>query len=751
MDSDSGHKPQTPEELRIEAEFQALLNDYLNSNHRKKTEIITKAFRFAEKAHRGVKRRSGEPYIMHPLAVARICCREIGLGSTSICSALLHDVVEDTEFTIEDIRNLFGDRIATIVEGLTKISGGIFGEHASTQTENFRRLLLTMAEDIRVILIKMADRLHNMRTLDAMTVSKQNKIAGETLYLYAPLAHRLGLNRIKTELEDLSFKYEHPQEYAEISQQLEATASARNELFHAFTDPLFPELGQLGISFHVKARVKSVYSIWRKMQSKNLQFEDIYDILAVRIIFDSRTDLDEKTASAWEKKKCWDIYSVITDRYKPHPDRLRDWVNNPKANGYQALHTTVMGPDGVWVEVQIRSSQMDNIAEKGFAAHWKYKVGEIEEENELNRWILTIKDILESPEPNALDMLDTIKMNLFSSEIFVFTPTGEIKTMPQGATALDFAFELHTELGYHCIGAKANHQLVPLSYVLKSGDQIEILTSDSQTPNIEWIKFVTTGKAHSKIRYCWRRLNRAALSKGESTINEFFNRHQIANSPEHVQILMDHFGCIERDDLSIRISREDIVLDDSVASLFKKKDENLLVKYWNLSFGKKDDDEKRQKQLQKTDLKRVHQLTEEAVQTRYRLASCCQPIPGDEVVGYLEDDNSISVHKQLCPLALKLKSTHGNRLISAQWATHRIMSFPARLEVNGMDNVGVLRDILNIISGQFSVNMNELHIESHDGVFKGKISLYVHDVEDLNQLIAKISCLDAIYSVSRVD
>ncbi|MBO7184041.1 MAG: bifunctional (p)ppGpp synthetase/guanosine-3',5'-bis(diphosphate) 3'-pyrophosphohydrolase, partial [Bacteroidales bacterium] len=503
----------------IEAEFQDLLQKYLNSNHRKKVDIITKAFRFAEKAHRGIKRRSGEPYIMHPLAVAKICCCEIGLGSTSICAALLHDVVEDTEFTIEDINHHFGEKIASIVEGLTKISGGIFGEQASTQTENFRRLLLTMAEDIRVILIKMADRLHNMRTLDGQPPQKRYKIAGETLYLYAPLAHRLGLNRIKTELEDLSFKYEHPQEYEEIARKLENTAADRQELFQQFIQPLKDALIDLDIRYEIKDRVKSVYSIWSKMQKKHLHFEDIYDILAVRIIFDEPENLTAEEVEAWEKKKCWGIYGAVTNLYKPHPDRLRDWINNPKANGYQALHTTVMGPSGEWVEVQIRSRRMDVIAERGFAAHWKYKVDEIDDENDLNRWILTIKEILESPEPNSIDMLDTIKMNLFASEIFVFTPKGEIKTIAQGATALDFAFELHSELGYHCIGAKANHQLVPMSYVLKSGDQIEILTSDNQSPKYEWLKYVTTGKAYSKIRTRLRKQNRAMLKEAEKTIN----------------------------------------------------------------------------------------------------------------------------------------------------------------------------------------------------------------------------------------
>ncbi|HAC20698.1 MAG TPA: GTP pyrophosphokinase, partial [Porphyromonadaceae bacterium] len=486
------------DELLIQQEFDALLQDYINSNHRRKVELITKAFNFAKQAHQGVKRRSGEPYIMHPLAVARIVCREIGLGSTSISAALLHDVVEDTEFTVEDIKAMFGEKIATIVDGLTKISGGIFGEQASAQAENFRKLLLTMSDDIRVILIKIADRLHNMRTLGSMLPSKQYKIAGETLYLYAPLAHRLGLFSIKTELEDLSFKYEHPEEYRQIKEKLDASENMRQDAFTRFAQPLEARLNKLGVAYEMKARVKSIYSIWNKMQAKGVSFEEVYDIFAVRIIFDQANGVDEKN-------QCWDIYSVITDIYKLRPDRIRDWVSRPKANGYQALHVTVMGPDGEWIEVQIRSRRMDDIAEKGFAAHWKYKEHNVEEDTELDKWLKTITEILENPNPNALDFLDTIKLNLFALEIFVFTPRGDIKTLPQEATALDFAYALHTNLGNQCIGAKVNHKLVPLSHKLQSGDQVEILSSKSQTPQAEWLNFVTTAKAKAKIDYALKK------------------------------------------------------------------------------------------------------------------------------------------------------------------------------------------------------------------------------------------------------
>ncbi|MBQ1725532.1 MAG: bifunctional (p)ppGpp synthetase/guanosine-3',5'-bis(diphosphate) 3'-pyrophosphohydrolase, partial [Muribaculaceae bacterium] len=484
--------PQDEDKI-IEEAYARLLEGYLASNHRKKVEIIDKAFKFARDAHQGIRRRSGEPYILHPIAVATIVSQEIGLGSTSICSALLHDVVEDTEYTVEDIRAQFGDKIATIVDGLTKISGGIFGDKASIQAENFRKLLLTMSDDIRVVLIKMADRLHNMRTLASMPPQKQYKIAGETLYIYAPLAHRLGLFAIKTELEDLSFKYEHPEIHARISEQIAASEQHRNEIFARFAAPIRERLDKLGLKYEFRARVKSCYSIWKKMEKKHIPFDEVYDLYAARIVFECGAEADEK-------RICWMIYSEITDLYRLHPDRVRDWISTPKANGYRALHITVMGPDGNWVEVQIRSRRMDDIAERGFAAHWKYKIGEGEEESELAVWLKTIEDILKNPEPNALDFLDTIKLNLFASEIVVFTPAGEIVTLPADASVLDFAFTLHSQIGTHCIAGKVNHKLVPLSHKLASGDQVEVLTSHSQQPKPEWDKFLVTAKGKTRLR-----------------------------------------------------------------------------------------------------------------------------------------------------------------------------------------------------------------------------------------------------------
>ena len=506
MDNAPRLSPQEEEKM-IQSAFDELLAGYLNSNHRKKVEIIERAFQFAKEAHKGVRRRSGEPYIMHPIAVARIASREIGLGSTSICAALLHDVVEDTDYTVDDIEQHFGSKIAQLVDGLTKISGGIFGDRASVQAENFRKLLLTMSEDIRVVLIKMADRLHNMRTLGSMAPNKRYKIAGETLYIYAPLAHRLGLFAIKTELEDLSFKHEHPDIYKQIEAKIQESEARRSAVYSDFSEPIKQKLNDLGIEYDAKARLKSIYSIYRKMETKHLPFEEVYDLYAMRIIF--KCDDQSK-----EKAICWSIYSAITDIYQLHPARTRDWIVTPKANGYQALHLTVMGPDGNWIEVQIRSQRMDEIAEKGFAAHWKYKIGEGDEESELNAWLKTIKDILDNPEPNAMDFLNTLKLNLFATEIVVFTPTGELITLPAGATVLDLAFNLHSEIGMHCIAAKVNHKLVSLQTELKSGDQVEVLTSKTQVALPEWEQHIATAKARTRLRKGLRALRQPTIVRG---------------------------------------------------------------------------------------------------------------------------------------------------------------------------------------------------------------------------------------------
>ena len=734
------------DEQMIQDGFNALLNDYLKSNHRRKVERITKAFNFANQAHAGVKRRSGEPYIMHPIAVARIVCREMGLGSTSICSALLHDVVEDTEYTVEDIRDMFGDKIAQIVDGLTKISGGIFGEQASAQAENFRKLLLTMSDDIRVILIKIADRLHNMRTLGSMLPAKQFKIAGETLYLYAPLAHRLGLFSIKTELEDLSFKYEHPQEYDFISAKLKATEESRNKLFERFAAPVDEKLKSMGLQYEMRARVKSVYSIWNKMESKGVAFEDIYDIYAVRIIFDPLPGVDEKN-------QCWDIYSAITDIYRIRPDRIRDWVSRPKANGYQALHLTVMGPDGQWVEIQIRSRRMDDIAEKGFAAHWKYKESNVEEDTELDKWIQTITEILESPDPNALDFLDTIKLNLFTSEIFVFTPKGDIKTLPQGATALDFAYALHSDIGNKCIGAKVNHRL---SHPLSSGDQVEVLTSRSQEPQPEWLNFVTTAKARAKIDAVLKRVRKEVAKYGEIKVLDAFKRSELEASTSNLDKLGMYFGFSKREEFFYAVEKGDVVLPENLKKLLKEKTDNVLFKYVKQALGvaskkvKQPEEEEAKKEKPKYDKKKPYLLKEEAFERNYVIAECCKPIPGDDSLGFINDDGNVVVHKRSCPIAMRLKSSFGERILNTVWSSHMNASFEATLEVKGIDSIGVLNTITKTISEDFNVNIMRLLIEAKDGVFEGKIKMKVHDVEDIQKMCVTLSKIQNIKSVGRV-
>lgn len=737
------------DEQMIQNGFNELLNDYLKSNHRRKVERITKAFNFANQAHAGVKRRSGEPYIMHPIAVARIVCREMGLGSTSICSALLHDVVEDTEYTVEDIKDMFGEKIAQIVDGLTKISGGIFGEQASAQAENFRKLLLTMSDDIRVILIKIADRLHNMRTLGSMLPAKQFKIAGETLYLYAPMAHRLGLFSIKTELEDLSFKYEHPQEYDFIKEKLKSTEEARNALFEHFAKPVHERLQAMGLKYEMRARVKSAYSIWNKMESKGVTFEDIYDLYAVRIIFDPMPGVDEKN-------QCWDIYSAITDIYRIRPDRIRDWVSRPKANGYQALHLTVMGPDGQWVEIQIRSRRMDDIAEKGFAAHWKYKEKNVEEDTELDKWLQTITEILESPDPNALDFLDTIKLNLFTSEIFVFTPKGDIKTLPQGATALDFAYALHTNIGNKCIGAKVNHRLVPLSHPLTSGDQVEILTSRSQEPQPEWLNFVTTAKARAKIDSVLKKVRKEIARAGEAKVMAAFDRSELEANTSNLDKLCMYFGFSKRDEFYYAVEKEDVVLPENIKKLLKEKTDNVLFKYVKQALGvgnkntKKVEAEEEGTKKVKYDKSKPYLLREEAFERNYVIADCCKPIPGDDALGFVNDDGNVVVHKRSCPIAMRLKSSFGERILNTEWSSHKNASFEATLEVKGLDSIGVLNDITKTISEAFSVNIQRLVIEAKDGMFEGRIKIKVHDVEDIQKLCVSLSKNKNIKSVGRV-
>ncbi|HIZ91974.1 MAG TPA: RelA/SpoT family protein [Candidatus Bacteroides merdavium] len=741
------------EEAMIQEAFQDLLNCYLATKHRKRVEIITKAFNFANQAHKGIKRRSGEPYILHPIAVAKIVCTEIGLGSTSICSALLHDVVEDTDYTVEDIENIFGPKIAQIVDGLTKISGGIFGDKASAQAENFKKLLLTMSDDIRVILIKIADRLHNMRTLGSMLPSKQYKIAGETMYIYAPLANRLGLYKIKTELENLSFKYEHPEEYAVIDKKLESTAAERDKVFKEFTAPIRAQLDKMGMKYHILARVKSIYSIWNKMQTKHVPFEEIYDILAVRIIFTPKS-LEE------ELNNCFDIYVAISKIYKPHPDRLRDWISHPKANGYQALHVTLMGNNGQWIEVQIRSERMNDVAEQGFAAHWKYKEGGGgEDEGELEKWLKTIKEILDDPQPDAIDFLDTIKLNLFASEIFVFTPKGDLKTMPQNCTALDFAFSLHTDIGSHCIGAQVNHKLVPLSHKLQSGDQVEILTSKSQRVQPEWMNYATTARARAKIASILRKEAKANQKEGEKILADFLKEEGIRMDDIAMTKLMRLHNFHTYDELLIAIGSKKLTLGDADRNVFKEKQEKSWKKLLSFSFGngKEDKDTTEGKgsqekvQQEKIDTKKILKLTEEAISKEYIMADCCHPIPGDDVLGYINEKNQVIIHKRQCPVAARLKSSYGNRIIATQWDTHKELSFLVTIYVKGIDSVGLLNEVTQVISRQLNVNIRKLTMETNDGIFEGRIQLYVHDVDDVRTICNNLKQVQNIKQVSRIE
>ena len=733
--------------------FQKLLNDYLASRHRKKVDLITKAFNFARQAHKGVRRLSGEPYIMHPIAVAQIACSEIGLGSTSICSALLHDVVEDTDYTVEDIQNIFGAKIAQIVDGLTKISGGIFGEQASAQAENFKKLLLTMSDDIRVILIKICDRLHNMRTLDSQPANKQYKIAGETLYIYAPLANRLGLNKIKSELENLSFKFEHPDDFASIEAKLQSTQMSRDELFTEFTNPIEDALKKMGIQYEIKERIKTPYSIWNKMQNKHVTFEEIYDILAVRIIFTPRVREEEVN-------ECFNIYVAISKIYKSHPDRLRDWLSHPKANGYQALHVTLMSKQGRWIEVQIRSDRMDEIAEQGFAAHWKYKDGIEEEytedENELNDWLRTIKEILDDPQPDAMDFLDTIKLNLFASEIFVFTPKGEIKTMPAGCTALDFAFSIHTFLGSHCIGAKVNHKLVPLSHKLNSGDQVEILTSKSQHVSAEWINFVSTAKAKAKIQAILRRDNREVQRQGEELLNAFLQKNGFEPSLTIIDQLAELHDYSKRQEFLQAIGEKIVLLGDKDIDRLNGKTEDDGIQGWRkyVPFvGRKKKEETPKQELfivpEKFNKKKPIYISEENI-NQYKFPGCCHPIPGDDSLGYINNKNQIEIHKRACPVAAKLKTSYGNRIIDIKWDMHKILYFEASIRISGIDRVGMLNEITQVISSQMNVNIHKVTITCEDGIFDGSIELRVHDRENVQSIVDNLKKIPDLKEISHI-
>ena len=740
----------------IDEAYARLLRSYTNSNHRKKVDIIQKAYNFALKAHEGDYRSSGEPYIMHPLAVATIISEEMGLGSTSICAALLHDVLDGTDYTIDDIENIFGKKIALIVDGLTKIAGGIFGDKASEQAENFKKLLLTMSEDIRVILIKICDRLDNMRHLDKQPEAKRYKISGETLYIYAPLANRLGLNTIKTELEDLAFKYEHPEEYDAIEKNLAHTKEKREELFDKFTRPIRESLDDMGIQYTIKARIKSPFSIWNKMQKKHVSFDEIYDILAVRIIFTPRTDTDEEN-------ECFNIYVALCKLYKSHPDRLRDWLSHPKANGYKALHVTLMSNQGRWIEVQIRSRKMDEIAEQGFAAHWKYKSDSDTEkvaEDELNGWLQTIKEILDDPQPDAMDFLDAIKLNLFASEIFVFSPKGDIITMPANCTALDYAFQIHTFLGAHCIGAKVNHKLVPLSHKLKSGDQIEIITNNSQKVQPAWLNFVTTAKARTKLQTLLRKQDREYAKKGEETLQVWLEQNGLTLSTSNLDKLTEAHRMKHHDQLFIAIAKGDIVLGqkdiDYIYYGAKGADNAKKRKDWRryIPFVRS-----MQKAVVKGheyltvgkdfDKTQIIEITDENI-SKYVFPKCCQPIPGDEIIAYVNKKNQIEIHQRSCPEAARLQSSFGSNILVAKWSMSGSMEFRATLALRGIDRKGIIRDVSLVLAGTFDIDIHRMSTLSDDGIFNSEIELKVKDSIALGEVEEQLRQIDGMQSVHRI-
>ena len=703
--------------------------------------FIKRAFFLAKEAHEGVRRRSGEPYLLHPIAVAKIVIEEIGLGVKSVVAALLHDVVEDTEYSVEDMERIFGPKIASMVDGLTKMSG-VFNADTSEQAEYFRKVLLTLSDDVRVILIKIADRLHNMRTLGAMPMNKQIKITGETIYLFAPLAYRLGLYSIKSELEDLCMKYRFPQQYAEITQKLQESEASRREFINKFNAPIIASLNRDNINYEISGRVKSVYSIWSKMQRKQIPFEEIYDLFAIRIVFKPLPFPSEKT-------QCWQIYSTITDIYTPKPDRLRDWISMPKANGYEALHSTVMGPDGVWVEVQIRTQRMEDIAERGFAAHWKYKHATIsQDEDEFDKWLKQIRAALNSPTENAVDFLDNFKLSLYTSEIVVFTPKGEARKMPFGATALDFAYDIHSKIGNSAISAKINHKLEPITTHINSGDQIEIITADNARPKPEWLETVTTAKAKQSIKSFLKRERQNNIERGMQMLDEKMKSLNVKLSGRVLRKITPIYDSKNKEELYSKIGAGIVSLDNLDKAL-KVNSKSKILKFWTLFIPQKKEDE--------TDDAAIPgeiAPAEEAPATepQFEIAECCKPIPGDKVVGYRDPaSGNIIVHKATCDELNRLATQFGRNIVKEEikWSQHKAMSYLVTTELRGIDRQGILLDLAKVVSADFNINIREVNIHSHDGIFEGNVSLYVKDAESLHAVMDKLRKIKGIESVKR--
>jgi len=731
----------TKAEIRhIEDSYEDFLKGIRDKFDESRLARIEKAFRFANAAHDGIKRKSGEPYIIHPIAVARIVALDLGLGATSIVAAILHDVVEDTEYRLSDIENMFGENVASIVDGLTKLSGDFDTRQALT----LKKILTTLSDDVRVILIKIADRLHNMQTLDSMKAHKKIKIAGETLFLYVPLAHRLGLYAIKTQLEDLSFKYKHPEEYNQINYLLHNQEETRNYLVNEFIEPIKEKLGNENFDCEVTHRLKTSYSIWQKMQKKGVTFNQIYDILAIRIVLKAKPNISEK-------RQCFDVLSIVTDIYKPKPDRIRDWINLPKVNGYESLHVTVMGPQGKWVEVQIRTERMDEIANRGFASHHRYK--DISSyENELETWMERIRDILINPDIDAFEFLDDFKLNLDSSDINVFTPKGDMISIPQNSTIIDFAYEIHTDLGNKCIGAKINLKLVPISHVLQSGDQIEILTSENQTPKLDWLKFTTTAKARGKIKAAFKLEKKKHIEKGKSIIEEEVKNANAPLTSNNLKKIIGHYNLNNKDQLYSEVGMGFIKLDN-INEILGKKSENKLVKYWNITFGgkKKGDGTNNKSEIKKINNKETFVLKEDQDNTRYSLAKCCNPIPGEQVIGYLSAEDHVNIHKTGCKELAKYMANHGERIVAAKWTKFKKQSYLTRLQLNGFDRVGVVNQVTNVISKEHNINMRSVKFDTHEGIFEGDLFLYIHNSEDLKNLIARLKKIKGIDNVVRIE
>lgn len=730
--------------INIEAEKKEILKRYRALLHACKRTLekgdkllIRKAFDISLEAHKNMRRKSGEPYIYHPIAVAHICAEEIGLGTTSVVCALLHDVVEDTDLTLEDIKGLFGEKEAKIIDGLTKISG-VFDQGSSLQAENFRKMLLTLSDDVRVILIKLADRLHNMRTLESMKRDKQLKIASETLYLYAPLAHRLGLNAIKTELEDLGLKYTEPELFEDIEQRLRESEPERKKFINKFMIPIKEILEEQGLKAKIIGRPKSIYSINNKIKNKGVPFEEIYDLFAIRIIID--------TPPENEKTDCWRVYSIVTDFYHPSPDRLRDWISTPKANGYESLHTTVMGPEGKWVEVQIRTVRMDELAEKGYAAHWKYK--DSANESQLDDWIRKIREILESPEENAMEFLDDFKLNLFAEEIFAFTPKGEMKTLPIGATALDFAFDIHTKVGEKCIGAKVNHKLVPLSYKLKSGDQIEVLTSNKQTPKEDWLGFVVTARAKSKIKNALKEERRKVAEDGREILERKFNHLKIDFTVTNINELATYFKLQSSQELFYRVAVGNI----NIKHLKDFRQEHGKIVHKSGSIKKADTAQSLEQMVTAARGKSDMLVIGENLQKiDYKLSPCCTPIPGDDVFGFITINEGIKIHRVNCPNAIQLLSNYAYRVVKAKWTSQELISFLSGIKITGIDEVGLVNNITKIISNELNVNMRSISFDTNDGTFDGTVMVFVHDTNHLTELMKKLKKVNGVLSVTRID